>query len=47
MRWPRADLWSEEYRLIHVGTANNNSGIGGVEILITNIIGYMVNILGE
>lgn len=40
MRWPKAgDLWSEEYRLIHIGTVENNLGIGGVGIIISKTIG--------
>lgn len=43
MRWPRAgDLWSREYRLIHKGTAENNTGIGGVGIIMSKAIGKKV-----
>lgn len=40
LRWPRAgDLWSGEYRLIHTGTAENNPGIGGMDIIMCKAIG--------
>ncbi|KAL4084163.1 hypothetical protein QTP88_027996 [Uroleucon formosanum] len=43
MRWPRAgDLWIGEYRLIHIGTAENNPGIGGVGIIMSKTIGKKV-----
>jgi len=39
LRWPRAgDLWNGEYTLVHTGTAENNQGIGGVGIIISNAI---------
>jgi len=35
MSWPKArDVWSSEYRFLHTGTTENNTGIGEGGILL-------------